>query len=68
MAASERRTTMDNQSTPTMTVREVAEFFKLTPCTIYKLVNSKKLPSIRIGCSIRFERQLIVALAKGGIF
>ena len=50
------------RSKETMTVREVAEFLKLTPIIVYKLVKTKKLASFRIGNSVRFNRVYIEAL------
>lgn len=47
-----------------MTVKEVAEFLKLTTITVYKLAKSKKLASFRIGNSIRFYRVHIEAMGQ----
>ena len=52
------------KSKETMTVREVAEFLKLTPITVYKLVKTKELASFRIGGTVRFQRAYIEAMGQ----
>ena len=42
-----------------MTVREAAEFLKITPTTVYVLVRKGKLPHKKIGGSIRFSKHLL---------
>jgi excisionase family DNA binding protein len=39
-----------------LTIREVAEFLKLTEKTIYRLVSEDKLPAFKVGGSWRFRR------------
>lgn len=44
---------------PLMTVREMAAFLKVAPGTVYKMVEHKALPVIRLGTkgrSLRFRR------------
>ena len=48
----------------TMTVREVAEFFKLTTITVYKLAKTRKLASFRIGGAVRFNRAYIETIGQ----
>jgi len=42
-----------------MTIKEVAVFLKVKPVTIYKLLNQKKIPGIKISGAWRFKRSLI---------
>lgn len=42
-----------------MTIREVAEFLKLTEKTAYRLVSEDKLPAFKVGGSWRFRRSEI---------
>jgi excisionase family DNA binding protein len=39
-----------------LTIREVAEFLKVTERTIYRLVAEGKIPSFKVGGSWRFQR------------
>jgi excisionase family DNA binding protein len=39
-----------------LTIREVAEFLKLTEKTVYRLVSEDKLPAFKVGGSWRFRR------------
>lgn len=43
------------------TVEDLAEAFKVSGMTIYRLANSGEMPSLRIGGSLRFERKDIEA-------
>jgi excisionase family DNA binding protein len=40
-----------------MTIREVAEYLKLTEKTAYRLVSEGLLPGFKVGGSWRFKRQ-----------
>ena len=40
-----------------LTIREVAEFLKVTERTIYRLAAAKQMPAFKIGGSWRFSRQ-----------
>ena len=42
-----------------MTIREVAEFLKLTEKTTYRLVSDGTLPGFKVGGSWRFKRDEI---------
>lgn len=44
-----------------MTVREVAEFLKVTERTIYRLASEGEMPSFKVGGSWRFRRSDLVA-------
>lgn len=44
-----------------MTIREVAEFLKLTEKTAYRLVSEDKLPGFKVGGSWRFRKSDINA-------
>lgn len=43
-----------------LTVREVAEFLKVTERTIYRLAAEKQIPSFKVGGSWRFRRADLV--------
>jgi len=43
-----------------LTVREVAEFLKVTERTIYRLAAEAQLPSFKVGGSWRFRRSDLV--------
>lgn len=40
-----------------LTVREVADYLKVTERTLYRLVQDRKLPAFKVGNSWRFRRQ-----------
>ena len=40
-----------------LTIREVADFLKVTERTIYRLAAAKQMPAFKIGGSWRFSRQ-----------
>ena len=42
-----------------LTIREVAEFLKLTEKTAYRLVSEDKLPGFKVGGSWRFRKSEI---------
>ncbi len=44
-----------------MTVREVAEFLKVTERTIYRLASEGEIPSFKVGGSWRFRRADLAA-------
>jgi excisionase family DNA binding protein len=39
-----------------LTIREVAEYLKVTERTIYRLAAAKKIPAFKVGGSWRFSR------------
>jgi excisionase family DNA binding protein len=43
--------------TDIMTIREVAEYLKLTEKTTYRLVSEGELPGFKVGGSWRFKRK-----------
>jgi excisionase family DNA binding protein len=42
-----------------LTVREVAEYLRLSEAKVYRLANERQLPAIRIGKSWRFRKDLL---------
>jgi excisionase family DNA binding protein len=40
-----------------LTIREIAEYLKVTERTIYRLAAAKQMPAFKIGGSWRFSRQ-----------
>jgi excisionase family DNA binding protein len=50
----------DPMSDDIMTVREVAEFLKVTERTIYRLAAESQIPSFKVGGSWRFRRADLV--------
>ena len=44
-----------------LTIREVADYFKLTEKTAYRLVAEGKIPGFKVGGSWRFQREKIKA-------
>lgn len=42
-----------------MTVREVSEYLRVHPTTIYRLLKLKRIPGFRIGGDWRFNPELI---------
>jgi len=47
-----------------LTIREIAEYLKVTERTIYRLASAKQVPAFKIGGSWRFSRQDIDAWIK----
>jgi len=39
-----------------LTLKEVAEYLKVTERTIYRLAGAKKIPAFKVGASWRFSR------------
>ena len=44
---------------PIMTVKEVSEYLKVHPSTVYKLLRAGDLPAFRIGTDWRFKADAI---------
>jgi excisionase family DNA binding protein len=42
-----------------MTVPELAEFLRVNPATIYRLLRDKRIPGFRVGSEWRFDREAI---------
>ncbi len=47
------------QPTEIMTVREISEYLKLAPSTIYRLTQSGEIPARKVGGTWRFSRNQI---------
>lgn len=55
MSGNERRTTPNE----ILTIDEVAEYLRLTPQTIYKWAQEKRIPAVKLGKEWRFRRSVI---------
>ncbi len=42
---------------PLMTMREVADYLQVSPCTVRRLVEKQGLPAVRAGRQLRFRRE-----------
>ena len=42
-----------------MTVKEIAEYLKVTPGTIYKLARSGNIPAMKVASEWRFPKELV---------
>jgi len=42
-----------------MTIKDVADFLKVKPVTVYKLVHERKLPCIKISKAWRFKKEML---------
>jgi excisionase family DNA binding protein len=56
--------TTERKDTPSaagqvMTVREVAEWLRIHPTTLYRLLREDKIPGFRIGADWRFNRETV---------
>ena len=51
--------TTQKKETQIMTVREVAEYLRLSQAKVYRLAKAGSLPAMQIGTSWRFRRDLI---------
>jgi excisionase family DNA binding protein len=47
--------TMNNSEGKILTIREVAEYLKVTERTIYRLAAAKKIPAFKVGGTWRFR-------------
>lgn len=50
--------------TENMTVKEVADFLRVSRQTVYTMVKQGKIPSFRIGTKVRFKRSDVIALTQ----
>lgn len=50
---------------PLLTVSEVAAFLQVNPATVYRLADSGRLPCVRIGRALRFERSALLDRLRG---
>ena len=51
-----------NRLAPLLTVEQVSRLLQLHPNTVYRLVRRSRLPFVRIGRSIRFDRAEIASV------
>jgi excisionase family DNA binding protein len=58
MKSSKRINSVENLP-KVLTVREVSEYLRVHPTTVYRLLNSKQLPGFRVGSEWRFGRETI---------
>lgn len=42
-----------------LTVKEIAEYLKMNPITIYRLANAGRIPAFKVGGDWRFKRNSI---------
>lgn len=50
-----------------LTLREVAQYFRVHPATVYRLVKSGQLQAVRVGRDLRFDVHVVDDwVAKGG--
>ena len=47
-----------------MTVKEVSELLRISPATVYRLIESRKMPYLKVGGQIRFRKLSIDAWAR----
>jgi excisionase family DNA binding protein len=61
---------ISNQPAKVLTVREVSEYLRVHPSTIYRLLRQRQLPAFRVGSDWRFNVEAIdrwrAAMEKGG--
>ncbi len=50
--------------TENMTVKEVADFLRVSRQTVYQMVKQGKVPFFRVGTKVRFKRADILALTE----
>jgi len=50
---------MKQELTEIMTVKDVADYLKMKPVTIYKLAKQGKIPAFRVASFWRFKKDLI---------
>lgn len=48
-----------------MTIRELSEFLRVHPTTIYRLLRQGRLPGFRVGSNWRFSREAIEKWERG---
>lgn len=50
---------MKKENLTILTVREVAEYLRMSETKIYQLVKERRIPAVRIGKSWRFRKDLL---------
>jgi putative molybdopterin biosynthesis protein len=50
--------------TENMTVKEVADFLRVSRQTVYTMVKQGKIPCFRVGTKVRFKRGDVIALTQ----
>jgi excisionase family DNA binding protein len=50
---------ISSDTAPVLRVRELAEYLKVHPSTIYRLLRKEQLPAFRVGSDWRFDREEI---------
>lgn len=50
--------------TENMTVKEVADFLRVSRQTVYTMVKQGKIPCFRVGTKVRFKRDDVLALTQ----
>ena len=53
-----------NDSSPLMTLQEVAAYLRVHTSTVYRLLKEGKLPAFKFGSEWRFNREVIEAWMK----
>jgi excisionase family DNA binding protein len=46
-------------------VKDLSDLLKISPATVYRLIENRKIPYLRVGGQIRFRKQSIDAWARG---
>jgi excisionase family DNA binding protein len=46
-------------ASPVMTVRELADYLRVHPSTLYRLLKEKRIPAFKVGSDWRFNREAI---------
>jgi excisionase family DNA binding protein len=54
-------------SEPLLTIKEAAELLRLSPRTLYVLVETRRIPFVRIGRAVRFDRETLIDFLAGDI-
>lgn len=52
---------------PLLNLKEAAEFFDVSPSTVYRWANEGRIPYIRYGRGYRFERDVLVSLGRSNL-
>lgn len=52
---------------PLLNLKEAAEFFDVSPSTLYRWANEGRVPYIRYGRAYRFDREVLVSLGRSNL-